>query len=88
MSPRTILITRANGGIGFSVLQVSATRSPSDHHLLATLSTENGVLATQDLRKLAAEVDVVELDIANESSIKVAEREIWKQYERLDILIS
>lgn len=38
--------------------------------------------AIQDLRKLAlqAEIDVVELDAANESSIKVAEREIRKQY--------
>lgn len=90
MSPRTILITRANGGIGFSVLQVLVTRSPSDHYLLATHNTENGVLAIQDLRKLAlqAEIDIVELGVANESSIKESEREIRKQYGRLDILVN
>lgn len=48
------------------------------------------MLAIQDLRKLAlqAEIDVVELGVANESSIKAAEREIRKQYGRLDILVN
>ena len=90
MSPRTILITGANRGIGFSILQALAIRSPSDHCLLAARSTENGQLAIQELRKLGvqAEIDVVQLDVANESSIKEAEQEIRKQYGRLDIWLT
>lgn len=78
MSPRIILITRANRGIGFSIPQALATRSPSHHYLLAARSTPNGELAIQGLRKsgVQAEIDVVELDVANESSIKVAERKV------------
>lgn len=90
MSPRTILITGANRGIGFSVLQALATRSPSDHYLLAARSTKNGELAIQELRKsgVQAEVNVVELDVATESSIKGAEQEVRKKYGRLDILVN
>lgn len=90
MSPRTILITGANRGIGFSILQALATRSPSDHYLLAARSTENGESAIQELRKsgVQAEIDVLELDVASEPSIKAAEREVQKQYGRLDILVN
>lgn len=90
MLPRKVLITGANRGIGFSTLQALATCSPSDHHLLAARSTENGELAIQELRKsgVQAEIDVVELDVANESSIKAAEREVRKQYGRLDTLVN
>lgn len=90
MSPRIILITRANRGIGFSILQALATRSPSHHYLLAAHSTPNGELAIQELRKsgVQAEIDVVELDVANEASIKAAERQVRKRYGRLDVLVN
>lgn len=90
MSPRTILITGANRGIGFSILQALATRSPSDHYLLAARSTKNGELAIQELRKsgVQAEIGVVELDVATESSIKGAEQEVRKKHGRLDILVN
>ena len=90
MSPRTILITGANRGIDFSILQALATRSPSDHYLLAARSTENGESAIQELRKsgVQAEIDLLELDVASEPSIKAAEREVRKQYGRLDILVN
>lgn len=90
MSPRMILITGANRGIDFSILQALATRSPSHHYLLAARSTPNGELAIQELRKsgVQAEIDVVELDNANEASIKAAERQVRKRYGRLDLLVN
>ena len=90
MPPRTILVTGANRGIGFSILQAMTTRSPLDHYLLAARSSENGELAIQELRKsgVQAEIHVVKLDVADESTIKAAEREIRKQYQRLDILVN
>lgn len=89
MSPKTILIRGANRGIGFSVLQALATRSPSDHYLLAARSTEKGKLAMQELRKsgVQAEIDVVQLDVTKESSIKAAEQEVRKRFGRIDILV-
>ena len=90
MPPRTILITGANRGIDFLVLQASATRSPSDHYLLAARSTKNGVLAIQELRKsgVQAEINVVEFDVATDSSIKRAEQEVRKKHRRPDILVN
>lgn len=74
MLPRTILITGANRGLGFSILQALATRSPSDHFLLATRNAKNAISAVEELRKLRlqAEIDTIELDVASESSIKKA----------------
>ena len=81
MLARTILITGANRGIGFSILRASASQSPSDHYLLAARSTENGQLAIQELQRLGvqAEIDVVQSDVANESSIKEAEQDVRKR---------
>ena len=90
MSPRTILITGANRGIGYSILQALATRSPSDHFLLAARSTKNGNSAIEELRTLGlqAEIDVVELDVASESSIKAAEEYVRKKFGGLDVLVN
>ena len=90
MPPRTILITGANRGLGFSILQALATHSPSDHFLLAARNAKNAILAVEELRKLGlqAEIDIVELDVASESSIKKAEEGIRKTYGRLDILVN
>ena len=90
MPPRTILITGANRGLGFSILQALATHSPSDHFLLAARNAKNAILAVEELRKLGlqAEIDLVELDVASESSIKKAEEGVRKTYGRLDILVN
>lgn len=90
MSPRTILISGANRGIGFSIFQAVATRSPSDHSLLAVRSMENGELAIEELRKLGvqSQIDTVQLDVTSESSVKGAEQEVTKKYARLDVLIN
>ena len=83
MLPRTILVTVANRGIDLSTLQALVTRSPSDHSRLATRSMMNGDSAIQELRKwgVQAEVDVVDLDVVGEASIKAKGREVRKQYE-------
>ena len=90
MPPRIILITGANRGIGFSILRALATHSPSDHFLLAARNAKNAASAVEELRKLGlqAEINVIELDVASESSIKIAEERVRKTYGRLDILVN
>ncbi|KAK4691386.1 hypothetical protein P7C71_g5604, partial [Lecanoromycetidae sp. Uapishka_2] len=90
MSPRTMLITGSNRGIGFSILQALATHSPGDHYLLAARNPKSGTAAIKELRKLGlqAEIDLVQLDVSSEPSIKAAEEEVRKKYGRLDILIN
>lgn len=90
MPLRTILITGANRGLGFSILQALATQSPSDHFLLAARNAKNATSAVEELRKLGlqAEIDIIELDVASESSIKKAEEGVRKTHGRLDILVN
>ncbi|KAG8530329.1 uncharacterized protein KY384_004831 [Bacidia gigantensis] len=91
MSPaRTILITGANRGIGFSILQALATRSPSDCYLLGCRKAEDGEAAISQFRNLGitAEIHVVVLDVSNESSIKAAEQIIRTTYQNLDVMIN
>ena len=90
MPPRTILITGANRGLGFSILQALATHSPSDHFLHAARNAKNATSAAEELRKLGfqAEIDTIEVDVASESSIKKAEEGVRKTYGRLDVLVN
>ncbi len=83
MSSRTIFITGANRGIGFSILQGLALRLPSDRYLLGARNEEQGREAVSRLRDLGveAEIHVIPLDVSSESSIKSAEQTI-------DILIN
>ena len=89
MPPRTILITGANRGLGFSILQALATHSPSDHFILAARNAKNATSAVEELRKLGlqAEIDIIELNVASESSIKKAEEGVRKRHGRFDILV-
>ncbi|MCJ1273793.1 hypothetical protein MMC21_001586 [Puttea exsequens] len=90
MSQRVILITGANRSIGLAILQILAMHSPNDHYLLATRKPSNGVEAIERLRKLGlqAEIDVVELDVSREASVKASEEEVRRKYGRLDILVN
>ncbi|MCJ1457528.1 hypothetical protein MMC28_007896 [Mycoblastus sanguinarius] len=90
MSKQTILITGANRGIGFSILQALATRSPSNHYLLAAHSKENGTKALEELPKLGVqtEINVIALDVSKESSIRAAEEEVRTNFGRLDCVVN
>ena len=90
MPTRTILITGANRGLGFSILRALAAHSPSDHFLLAARNAKNATSAIEELRKLGlqAKIDIIELDVASDSSIKKAEEGVRKTHGRLDILVN
>ena len=90
MPPRTILITGADRGIGFPILQALATHSPSDHFLLTAWNTKNATSAAEELNKLGlqAEIDTIELGVASQSSIKKAEESVRKTHGRLDIVVN
>lgn len=73
--PRTILVTGANRGIGFSILQALATKSPSDRYLLGTRTIESGHAAVAQLREqgITFTIDVLQLDVTSDASITAAE---------------
>ncbi|KAL6308607.1 hypothetical protein BKA93DRAFT_763313 [Sparassis latifolia] len=88
--PRTILITGANRGIGFSIVQGLAVRKSSDQLIFAAHSVDKANGAITELRKLGitAEVDSLALDVMDDASIKAAEQTVRERYGKLDILIN
>ncbi|KAE9371474.1 NAD(P)-binding protein [Stipitochalara longipes BDJ] len=85
-----ILVTGANRGIGFSIVQATALRNPSSTYILACRSSPSGEAAVIELKKLGvtAPLDVVELDVTKDSSIMSAKEYIEKKYGRLDVLVN
>ncbi|KAL9041517.1 MAG: hypothetical protein Q9214_004082, partial [Letrouitia sp. 1 TL-2023] len=88
--PRTILVTGANRGIGFSILQALATKSPSDRYLLGTRTIESGHAAVAQLREhgITSTIDILQLDVTSDTSITAAEQFIREKAGKLDILIN
>lgn len=89
MSSPIILVTGANRGIGFAVVQSTALRVPNATYILACRSQSAGETAIEELQKLGvtAPLDVVVLDVTDDGSILAAKDTIQKQYEKLDSTI-
>jgi len=84
---KTALVTGANKGIGLEIVKQLAQKGC--YVYLGSRNLENGLKA---LKKLKAEgltnVEVIELDVTNDISVKNARTEIGKKTEVLDILIN
>lgn len=81
-----ILVTGANRGIGFAIVQTIATRLPTSNIILACRSRTSAEEAIQTLcdNGVSAGLDYVELDIENDVSIELAVTTIGKKYGSLD----
>ncbi len=86
MPSQIILVTGANRGIGFSIIQATAPRNPTATYLLGCRSIAAGEDAIKELRTLGIEskLDVVELDITNDDSIFAAAEYVKTKYGHLD----
>ncbi|KAL6308519.1 hypothetical protein BKA93DRAFT_725229 [Sparassis latifolia] len=88
---RTVLVTGANRGIGFYIVQALASGKPDDQLILAARSLEKATGAIDELRKLGVRsdhVDSLALDITDDASIKAAEKTVRERYGKLDVLIN
>ena len=92
MTTKTILVTGANRGIGYSIVQALATRFPSCNLLLAAREKGNAAQAAAQLRKevgITANIEPIVLDITNDASIAAARHTIESCFNgRLDVLIN
>ncbi len=85
-SPKTILITGANKGIG---LEACRQLSRLGHHvILSARAPERGEKAVQDLAAEGLKVDFLQLDTADEQSIARAARELEGRIKALHVLIN
>jgi NAD(P)-dependent dehydrogenase (short-subunit alcohol dehydrogenase family) len=85
-STQTILITGANRGIGFSIILALAPRLPTATYILAVRSLSSGQTAISELKKLGitSPLDIVELDITNNTTIIKVKKYIEEKYGKLD----
>ncbi|EEU36121.1 uncharacterized protein NECHADRAFT_87211 [Fusarium vanettenii 77-13-4] len=85
-----ILVTGANRGIGYAIVQTIASRLPTSNIILACRSTTSAEEAIQTLRSsgLSAGLDHVDLDIDDNASIEAAVAAVDKKYGSLDVLIN
>lgn len=81
-----ILVTGANRGIGFAIVQAAAGRIPGATFLLGCRSLEAGKEAAEKLRDLNPKVsfDVALIDIEKDESILASVKWIDEKYGKLD----
>lgn len=84
-SNKIVLVTGANQGLGFAVIEVAGVRYPSNTYILCARDIEKGQQAVHQLRdRGVAAIDLVELDVTNDDHIAAAVRHVEAQYGRLD----
>lgn len=83
---KTVLITGANRGIGYEVCKELGELG--FHVFLTARNNERGNEAVKKLREININVDYIQMDVADEESIKNASIEFKKFSKRLDVLIN
>jgi NAD(P)-dependent dehydrogenase (short-subunit alcohol dehydrogenase family) len=83
---KTILVTGANRGIGFEVCRQLGQLG---HHIfLSARNIKKGNDAVEKLRKENIEIDFIQIDVADENSVKNAAKEFGDKSVKLDVLIN
>ena len=85
-----ILITGANRGMGFAILESLAIAVPSSTFLLGCRDTGKGELAISNLRSkgITSNIIPVQIDVAGNESVHAAVALVREMYGKLDVLIN
>ncbi|KAF4440980.1 short chain dehydrogenase [Fusarium acutatum] len=86
----TILVTGANRGIGYAIVQAIATHLPSSTIVLGCRRKDAALEAIKSLidSGIKSKIGYVELDIENDASIEAAVASLEREYGILDVLIN
>ena len=89
---KVILVTGANRGIGFAIIQglASNPKTQNSTFLLGCRDLKNGEKAVEELQSLGINSEVIPLvlDVASDPSIQNAIQVIEKQYGHVDVLVN
>lgn len=87
---KVVLVTGANRGLGFSVIEVSGLRYPSNTYILAARNLEDGKNAKAELERkgVKALIDVVQLDVTHDGQILALVEYVSTKYGKLDGIFS
>lgn len=83
---RTAFVTGANRGIGLEVARTLAIQG--FHVFLGARERERGQYAAKVITGAGATMDVIEIDIADQSSIRRAADQVTAVVDRLDVLVN
>ena len=85
-SKKVILVTGANQGLGFAIIDVIGSRDPSATYILASRNLDSGKGAAKTLKELGvtAEIEVIQLDVTNDQQIEAAVETVKSRYGKLD----
>ena len=86
MSLPVMLVTGVNRGIGFSIVQSTALRISTTTYILPYRSYDSSKQVISELKKLGitAMLDVVTLDVADDTSNLAAKEIVENKYSELD----
>jgi NAD(P)-dependent dehydrogenase (short-subunit alcohol dehydrogenase family) len=87
MDKQTIIVTGANSGIGkAATIQLASLGA---NVIMACRSAERGASALNDVRKAAKSdnIELLQLDLSSQASIRGFVKEFKKRHDRLDVLI-
>ena len=86
---RTALVTGANQGLGFALVQDLANRlDPEDTVYLAARSKDRGRAAVEQIGDARAKVEFVQLDVTQATSITALAAQIAERHGGIDIVAS
>jgi NAD(P)-dependent dehydrogenase (short-subunit alcohol dehydrogenase family) len=85
-----ILITGANGGIGFDTSYELAATSPNYHVIMTGRTLSKGEQALKEIqaRKPQGTLSFIQLDVTDDNSIAAATKQIESEFGRVDVLIN
>lgn len=83
---KIVLVTGANQGLGYAVIEVAGLRYPDNVYILCSRNLEKGKVAAAKLRDqgIKARVDVIQLEVTDDEHIAAAVQHVSKTYGRLD----
>ncbi|KAF2477740.1 NAD(P)-binding protein [Lindgomyces ingoldianus] len=91
-TPKIVLITGGNSGIGYEAVKALLESNKPYHILLASRSLEKGALAVQSLHEECPEstnaVESVQLDLTSDSSISELFDHVKDSHGYLDVLVN
>ena len=91
-SPKVVLVTGANNGIGYETVKALLQSDMAYHVLLGSRSLEKAKLAIETLRKECPEstntVEAVQVDLTSDESIEKAFEQVKASPGHIDALIN
>ncbi|KAI0741611.1 short chain dehydrogenase/reductase family protein [Daedaleopsis nitida] len=89
-SSKIIIVTGANKGLGYSIVQLTAQRDPASTYVLCSRNIDSGKEAIQKLQEagVTAKLDLLQLEVTNDEHIAAAVQYVQRTYGRLDVLIN